>query len=362
MEKKAVKKRYDNLDLLKAFGIMAVVSLHVPLWNADFMGGGTRQQLCQYAVRLISEGVPIFLTINGFLLLRKNQFDLNAHLKKMGRILLLLILWGVILGVTGFELGHPKEPITFEMVYYYLVNTRVSFEYTGVLWFLQKLLAVYLIFPGLWYLYREHFSVFRYVFYVITAFVPGITTLNLLRDLTEALIGQPLPFFTATIDYINELNPVGNGWYVFYFCLGGMIYHEMDRLMEHHCRWIVAAVLSWPMAFGFGYWISILTGVTYNESFNYGSPFMVVTITGALVGTMSYKNVGRPLQRAMASVGKNTFGIYLSHFIFIFILNSVWERKNFTERLGAYFIVFVCGYLFSVIITRIPYVRKLVEI
>lgn len=92
------KKRIDNLDLIKAIGILMVISLHVPLWEPDFMSSYNASHVLQYFFRLISEGVPLFVTVNGFLLLKKDSLDIQKHLKKMLRMFGLLILWG---GATG---------------------------------------------------------------------------------------------------------------------------------------------------------------------------------------------------------------------------------------------------------------------
>ncbi len=71
-----------------------VISLHVPLWEPDFMSSYDASHVIQYFFRLISEGVPVFVSVNGFLLLKKNSLDIQKHLKKMCRILALLVLWG----------------------------------------------------------------------------------------------------------------------------------------------------------------------------------------------------------------------------------------------------------------------------
>lgn len=54
------KKRIDGLDVLKALGICMVLSLHVPLWDPDFITNPNIVHILQYAARIVSEGVPIF--------------------------------------------------------------------------------------------------------------------------------------------------------------------------------------------------------------------------------------------------------------------------------------------------------------
>lgn len=75
------KKRYDNIDLLKFIAIFMVITLHVPLYFTDFINAKQFPNIIQYSFRLVSEGVYIFIFVNGFLLINK-PFNLNKHIKK----------------------------------------------------------------------------------------------------------------------------------------------------------------------------------------------------------------------------------------------------------------------------------------
>ena len=70
-----------------------VISLHVPVWQCDFIRGGIRC-LPQYALRMLAEGVPLFMAVNGFLMFRRKSFDLRMHMRKIFRIFLLSLIWG----------------------------------------------------------------------------------------------------------------------------------------------------------------------------------------------------------------------------------------------------------------------------
>ena len=167
-------KRMDNLDLMKALGILMVITIHVPLWKPEFMETDSVGRLVQYAFRIISEGVPIFVTINGLLLLKKKNMCLKAHVEKMLRLFLVLILWGGVLAVVGMHLDNNVDTFTLKDVLRAVLNIQVGAQYTGVLWFLQNLLAVYLVYPLLWYLFNEKYGFYEYLFGVVTACI-GVT-------------------------------------------------------------------------------------------------------------------------------------------------------------------------------------------
>ena len=54
------QKRIDGLDIMKAFAIMMVITLHIPLWHMDFITYPSGFVSLQYAMRLIAEGVLDF--------------------------------------------------------------------------------------------------------------------------------------------------------------------------------------------------------------------------------------------------------------------------------------------------------------
>ena len=94
----------------------------------------------------------------------------------------------------------------------------------------------------------------------------------------------------------------------------------------------VLGILSWPAAFGLAYYISVSTGVTYDPAFNYGSIFMVAFLLGMFALTIQFEN-RNALTRVVCSVGKNTLGMYLGHYLFIFLIDHFWNVEKMQERI-----------------------------
>lgn len=67
-----------------------------------------------------------------------------------------------------------NEPLTISSLLRYILNTAVGSKYTGVLWLLQGLVAVYLIFPVLWHIYHEHYKVFAYIVVFVCSYIFSI--------------------------------------------------------------------------------------------------------------------------------------------------------------------------------------------
>lgn len=80
------KKRYANIDLLKTIAIIMVIALHSQLFITDFIKDNKISTYIQYFIRILCEGVAIFILVNGFLLINKKQFDFKKHLLKTKNI------------------------------------------------------------------------------------------------------------------------------------------------------------------------------------------------------------------------------------------------------------------------------------
>ena len=89
---------------------------------------------------------------------------------------------------------------------------------------------------------------------------------------------------------------------------------------------------------------------------------MTFFLIGLIALTCTYKNGGNPIQKLIASVGQNTFGIYLSHMIFISIVTRFFYINSGITRIAAFLAVFVASYLFSLVIRKIPGLRRLVDL
>ena len=355
-----MKKRYDNIDLLKCLSTLMVISLHIPLWSDNFIESSSIPQIIQYAFRLISEGVPFFVAVNGFLMLQKKSFDMKLHLRKMGRIFGLFVLWAGILICVSFALWGVPEELSSEQFIGYILDTKVGSPYTGVLWFLENLLGVYVVFPILWKIYQDDFSLFRYFFLIATVFVPGIGCLELIADAVST-VSQTTLIYSA-IGFIKRFNSIGNGWYIYYFCLGGMIFHYLDVIKEKRFFLSSAGFLSWLFAFTYGYLMSVKTNTLYKDSFNYGSVFMVIFIIGVFALTIYFQGNKNILNRIICDIGKNSFGIYVSHTIFIQIIRKFFPIDGIVSRITAFVIVLILSYGFSVCMGKNKLLRKLISV
>ena len=137
-------------------------------------------------------------------------------------------------------------------------------------------------------MFNEKYDFYEYLVGVVTAFVLGLRTLGFLRDILSTRFDTEM--LSRCIDFLYRLNPIGNGWYVFYFMLGGIMWHYLDAIKSNRVLLGVLGILSWPAVFGLAYYISVSTGVTYDPAFNYGSIFMVAFLLGMFALTIKFEN------------------------------------------------------------------------
>ena len=135
------RKRYDNIDLLKFIAIFMVITLHVPLYFTDFIKTQNIENFIQFSFRLISEGVLIFIFVNGFLIINK-PFDLKKHIKKVIKVFFIMIFWGII-NVIVFSLIR-NETLSINKIIKETLNLKFTHLYSGHLWFLQNLICLYI--------------------------------------------------------------------------------------------------------------------------------------------------------------------------------------------------------------------------
>lgn len=351
------KRRYDNLDLLKAIAMLMVVSLHIPVWCPDFITGSYLTALPQYALRLVMEGVPIFVMVNGFLMFNKRELILEKHLKRMGKLALLLVVWSLLMVVGGMLV--VGEQMSLHSIVVYFLQTEVNSRYTGVLWFLQSLLALYFVMPVVKKVYDTDYQCFKYFFYVVAFFTVGIDTLRVgISVLSSVMTSDVLPLIPT---YLNKFSFLSNGQFLLFAMIGGILLKEKERIAQKKKLWVSLGLGAWVLSIVVGVILSEVHQSLYDETFNYGSIFMVFILIGWYAATLGYENQGKWYHKVISSIGENTLGIYFLHIFVISIVKDLLPYDSIGIRFLQWGIVYVASWIGSLIMKQIPVVRELVK-
>ena len=349
MEGAAERKRIDNLDLMKTLAIATVIMLHVSLWDTDFIDFPTRGRIIQYAFRMISEGVPIFLFVNGFLLFGKKEPDLKKHYLKVVKLIVLTVVWGSALTLIGMKAG-AAEPLTVKNVLHNVLMIQAGSPYVGFLWFLQNLAGVYLIFPMLKVLYDRSFALFRILFFIVGFFSVGVNVLQVIGE----IIGNAeiLNVIQEFLFFVSKYNPIGNEWYLFYFMLGAMTLHYDTKIQEHRWLLVGSGLIAWMVNIAVSLYLSKKTMTVYDGALFYRTNFFVFVLALYAI-TMSYQNHGKIINKFIGCVGRNTMGMYLVHTLVKNVIELLWSPGTFIGKAvfaGATFALsLLCGQFLKII-------------
>ncbi len=133
-------KRIEYLDSLKAIAVFLVVFCHFVLLSPTVFAN-----LCMCACWM---AVPIFFMVNGALLFAR-PLSLKKHLGKTLSVYLVLAVWKLLymLLIPHFAGTGLAGVTAWEVCNYLFLFGELPGIINGHLWFIEALLAVYLVFP-----------------------------------------------------------------------------------------------------------------------------------------------------------------------------------------------------------------------
>ena len=139
-----------------------------------------------------------------------------------------------------------------------------------------------------------------------------------------------------------------------------MISHDLEGFLSKRKAMILTGLAAWAVSYAFAYYMSARQGSMYDPSFNYESVFTAAFIVSMFALALPYQAGERPLSKILMGIGKNTFGIFVIHKIFIWIIDKYFEFFSFGERLATCLVVLAASYLLTLLMNRIPVLKKLV--
>ena len=346
------KDRYIYIDLLEVIAMFMVISLHTNLWHTDFIGISSCASMLEYSFRLIMEGVPIFIFANGFLLMSK-RYDDGKHKNKIIKLCILFFVWAIINIISISLINNDK--ISLSDLLSYIFNTKVDSIYTGHLWYLQNLIMLYFIFPIIKYLYDHNKVLYKSFFYLVTIFTFGINILSLF---------PPCLYDVST--FIQSINPLCNGIFIFYFLLGAYVRDNMVRLENNKIKILVLGLLSFIVAISYGITISYVYNATFSDNYIYSQILLVPIVLMIFMLCTLYHGKNKIVREIIIDISKNTLGIYLIHiiinsFLIRFIFKSI-DNYSFFIRFFETTLVYFISYIIVIILNKIPVIKKLVNI
>lgn len=335
-------KRIVYLDLLRVMAIFGVIVIHVFCtdYPASFISSDWYVALVGDS--MVRWAVPVLVMISGALFLRpEKEITIPTLLKKhIPHLLIAYIFWTLAYGivVTWFKTSYKGEPFTIG----YLLTPHFH------LWFLPMLMGVYLLVPLLRKIAKDdkllRYALLIWLVYITLSFVkPDIIGIRQITNLFNVNI---------VIGYAG-------------YALCG--YYLSQKTFSKRQRWLlyILGIIGLAVTISGNLVFSLAKGESNEFFWNCLSP-QVIAMASALfilVKEISPK-AGKSVLWFVDYVRKDLFGIYLTHALWLLLLDRDPIRNCCNQAITLPMItiaVFILSLYTTKLIRLIPGVKKVVE-
>ena len=336
IENKSLGGNTDFLDVLRWMATFAVVYYHVLNAAKSYVDMTVNNNQLWYDLLAVPLRwhVPTFLMISGALFLnpRKSISYYDIFRKYVKRLLLSLIVFGYVFCLAELVL---KNNFSISIFYTALVNLLCG-ETWSHMWYLYMMIGIYLVVP------------------ICKKFLD-----NASRDEVYCFIGI-LVVFTSIFPAIDEIFNIKIGfnipfkpYYITYFIGGGILMHFVDIVNIQISKVYTVLIVSL---------LVIISNAIFslNLPLSTGSPVLMCITICIFIIAKHYKFKSRLLSKYRGL----SFGVYLTHMIFINALYKVFHVSPFDFPvymsvicLGTIFLI--CSLATTYILTKIPYLKNI---
>ena len=327
------KKREYAFDILRAVAMIMVITIHVSnVYSRSFGFIGNGSFIVSLFFNTVSRiSVPIFLMISGALLLDR-EFNLKKYLKRLGKFLVLIVVWDIIYLVWEYlYLG-----VTYDKLY------KLIFEpYRAHLWFLYTILILYAIQPLLRLILNKSNRAIKIILLILWV---GFST--------GSMINHTLAEYFTLFSYTG------------FFVLGKYLYDfaKNNNLKKYTIPLIILMILCFGTSITLNYLSSMKYHMFYNLYFAYRTPFIILSSFAFYIIVIS-NYTKDTLNKFIMKLSDLSFGVYLIHGIFLDVTVKMFVYQGINALIGIpmfTFMIFVCSTLSVYVLKKIKLIKYLV--
>lgn len=321
----------NEVHIARSMAIFLVVLLHSS--GAFFMQFGDHWWIVNLYSSFSRQCIGLFFLITGYLFYEKN-INPTAHLKKgVSRLIIPFIFWWVVYYIYNTEINNKSYNSIFQ-------PSEVH------LWFMYAYICIYMFLPIICN------SLKHIPTYYILIIVSMLFYSNSIVPVVDKTIMKVTWF---DVKLVSE-----NGIYIL---IGAIIRRYNDKIKK--CNAViplVIIVMSCLLTSMASSWWSEITGRPEQFFFKNTSPLVLICVISSFTLCMSYsKIISKRLMNLFTSISNVSFGIYFVHFFFVREIRLGYNQEN------AYFMIplltiiyFLMSYCISIIISKIPLLRKVI--
>lgn len=309
-------KRDPSLDFVKTVALFLVFFIH----TIEMLPFFPRTWWSNLFSLLIITSVPLFLMVNGALLLNR-PFDRQKWQRRTVNLIALTLLWKLLLVLFCHFFWRAGEGVlTVRTVLEYLLGGDEPYGQLGYTWFLDMYVSIQILFP-IWKLLYDHHdrAYLKLLLAVILVGLIGVDTLVMVLRPIAILTGrEALPY---AFSHLAMYTPFAvYAMYLVYFFLGGLIYRACSSSTEKADRFTrfvnnkravyAAGVIAYIICYAFNRFEAQYMGGGFSLILGYTNLFTVV-LAAALFTYFISRSYPAWMERLATFIGKRTFGIYI---------------------------------------------------
>jgi len=368
------KVRYfDEINILRAFAILAVISIHVSAYftKMDTINGLAALYM---SIDVFSHfAVPLFIVISGFVLYNKYSDDIdikrfyNKRLKSvLPQYLIFSTFYLAVTYIGSIVLAKPVNLDIPHIIYRYL--TGGCFYHLG---FFVLIIQLYLLYPVILRLYNYCDVRGRILELLFTVFLIGVLY-NAYPIPDIFILGASTQILGVATKFIG---------YVFYLVLGMAIRRRYDELLLRSvpktslyyasipllCCTIIGifgyaqryfnldTTQILPMIGSYWRWLTAMINPLYYVVIFALCSYISLNIVSSRSATL----------KLLEKIGAYSFGIYLVHAFILYVLVLVFQRFGFDWNNWLFYplvciITLTLSYLSVKILQKLPYSEYLI--
>jgi surface polysaccharide O-acyltransferase-like enzyme len=307
------------IDWLRAMAAFAVVVIHVtaPLYAQIATLHRTDWWIANVANCAVRFAVPLFVMLAGALLLGRDEDAAAFYGKRATRLLPAFIFWSVFYLLFAWATGGDGLDMRERFANAVLVTGATYYH----LWYLPMFFGLMLVHPFLnaWLIGRRPDRADLVAFFAVVAF---FAALHQAAELIEAIKGLRLEWAGAF------------AWFVSCYAAGYVLETRLNRRLPNLL--LVGVFLAVVAAGALGNFALVMaTGLLQRQFVLPDSGVAVLAMTAAVFCLFRQNAASLPHSRFVAAAADASFGIYLIHPVFLYVLDHALPLP---QRTAAWYI------------------------
>lgn len=335
-----MNKRNLNIDLIKILACFFVVALHT---QRNYQLELIHNPILYYISRC---AVPLFLMVNGYLLLKKEKIDYKYVLHKTKNILLVIMFWTLAYVILD---SIRKKGITNVLSIF--LGTFTQDGALAHLWFFWALIIIYIILPILYkFKIFDNKNKFKNIIILILS-------ISVIIDIIFNYMY--VKYNTNILENIPQCFRI---WiWLLYFFMGGYYSRYIQNNITIKKNIIITMILT-IISFVYQYQLFVKISFTINSEYIYGNLIIILWVISIFNLLNSIKIEGYRFKRVIEYLSNYIMGIYILHPMIINILNLSYHEKGPLYAIVMWICAIVISLVCSIIISKIPKVKQFIRI